>query len=200
MDCHFPTISTETLRALVVAAHARGKLAVVHVGSLADAEAAMHAGADGLMHLFVDREPDANFGQAGGRSITPSWCRRLGCCLRSAARRRGSHFCDKTAMAAVSDAVGKGEPGCRAFRSTKQTDLPRCDGIDCGVAGGTCANPCRDRRTEPGNLVWREPSGRDRAFECSGIDTCRSIDGGDCGAGTRLSSGRSRQDRAWVAS
>jgi imidazolonepropionase-like amidohydrolase len=59
---HFPTISKETLRALVAAAHARGKLAVVHVGSLADAEAAMDAGADGLMHLFVDREPDPEFG------------------------------------------------------------------------------------------------------------------------------------------
>jgi hypothetical protein len=55
--------SAETLRARVVAA---GKLAagvVVHVGALADAEAAPNAGADGLMHLFIDREPDAGFGQ-----------------------------------------------------------------------------------------------------------------------------------------
>ncbi len=60
---HFPTISTATLAALVTAAHARGKLAVVHVGSLADAEAALNANADGLMHLFVDREPDPGFGR-----------------------------------------------------------------------------------------------------------------------------------------
>lgn len=59
---HIPTISRETLAALVAAAHARGKLAVVHIGSLADARAAIAAGADGLAHLFVDRSPDAGFG------------------------------------------------------------------------------------------------------------------------------------------
>ncbi|MGI8771847.1 MAG: amidohydrolase family protein [Acidobacteriaceae bacterium] len=60
---HIPTITTETLTALVKAAHARGKLAVVHVGTLAGAEAALNANADGLMHLFVDREPDPGFGR-----------------------------------------------------------------------------------------------------------------------------------------
>ena len=58
-----PTVSTATLRALVRAAHARHKLAVVHVGTLADARAAIDAGADGLMHLFLDREPDPEFGR-----------------------------------------------------------------------------------------------------------------------------------------
>ena len=58
-----PTISRATLAALVRAAHARHKLAVVHVGTLADARMAIDAGADGLMHLFVDRAPDAEFGR-----------------------------------------------------------------------------------------------------------------------------------------
>jgi imidazolonepropionase-like amidohydrolase len=58
-----PTVSQATLVALVRAAHARGKLAVVHVGTLADARMAIGAGADGLMHLFVDRAPDAEFGR-----------------------------------------------------------------------------------------------------------------------------------------
>lgn len=58
-----PTISHATLAAVVRAAHARKKLAVVHVGTLADARAAIGAGADGLMHLFVDRAPDAEFGR-----------------------------------------------------------------------------------------------------------------------------------------
>ena len=53
----------ETLRALVAAAHKRGKLAVVHVGDLAGARAAIDAGADGLVHLFVDRDPDPEFGR-----------------------------------------------------------------------------------------------------------------------------------------
>ncbi len=58
-----PTVSRATLVAVVKAAHARKKLAVVHVGTLADAREAIDAGADGLMHLFVDRAPDAQFGK-----------------------------------------------------------------------------------------------------------------------------------------
>jgi imidazolonepropionase-like amidohydrolase len=58
-----PTISAETLKALVVAAHNRGKLAVVHVGSLDDANEAIDAGADGLAHLFLGKIPDAEFGK-----------------------------------------------------------------------------------------------------------------------------------------
>jgi imidazolonepropionase-like amidohydrolase len=58
-----PTVSQATLVAVVKAAHARKKLAVVHVGTLADGRMAIDAGADGLMHLFVDRAPDAQFGK-----------------------------------------------------------------------------------------------------------------------------------------
>jgi len=59
----WPTISKETLAALVAAAHQRGKLAVVHIGTLAGARDAIEAGADGLAHLFVDRAPDPEFGR-----------------------------------------------------------------------------------------------------------------------------------------
>jgi imidazolonepropionase-like amidohydrolase len=58
-----PTLSDATMRAVIAAAHKRGKLAVVHVGDLAGARAAIAAGADGLMHLFVDRDPDPEFGR-----------------------------------------------------------------------------------------------------------------------------------------
>jgi imidazolonepropionase-like amidohydrolase len=58
-----PTLSIPMMRAVIAAAHRRGKLAVVHVGDLAGARAAIDAGADGLAHLFVDREPDAGFGR-----------------------------------------------------------------------------------------------------------------------------------------
>jgi len=57
----FPTISEAVLRAAIEAAHARGTLAVVHVGRLADARAAVRAGADGLVHLWVDSVPDDAF-------------------------------------------------------------------------------------------------------------------------------------------
>jgi imidazolonepropionase-like amidohydrolase len=56
-----PTLSKETLAAVIAAAHQRGKLAVVHIGSLAGAREAIEAGADGLMHLFVDQAPDPQF-------------------------------------------------------------------------------------------------------------------------------------------
>ncbi|MFL5541122.1 MAG: amidohydrolase family protein, partial [Longimicrobiaceae bacterium] len=58
-----PTLSVETMRAVIAAAHRRGKLAVVHIGDLAGARAAIDAGADGLVHLFVDRDPDPEFGR-----------------------------------------------------------------------------------------------------------------------------------------
>lgn len=48
-----PTLDIATVRALIAAAHQRGKLAVVHIDTLADARAALEGGADGLVHLFV---------------------------------------------------------------------------------------------------------------------------------------------------
>jgi imidazolonepropionase-like amidohydrolase len=58
-----PTLDAATVAALVAAAHRHGKLAVVHVETLAAAREAIDAGADGLAHLFVDRMPDAGFGR-----------------------------------------------------------------------------------------------------------------------------------------
>jgi imidazolonepropionase-like amidohydrolase len=58
-----PTISKETVRAVVEAAHARGKLAVVHIASLQGARDAVEVGVDGLVHTFEDRPPDPDFGR-----------------------------------------------------------------------------------------------------------------------------------------
>jgi imidazolonepropionase-like amidohydrolase len=52
-DHHFNTLDLATVKAVIGAAHKRGKLAVVHISTLADARAALEAGADGLAHLFV---------------------------------------------------------------------------------------------------------------------------------------------------
>lgn len=57
----FPTLDAATVKALVVAAHKRGKLAVVHAQSLADATTAVEAGTDGLAHLFIDQDGGAAF-------------------------------------------------------------------------------------------------------------------------------------------
>jgi imidazolonepropionase-like amidohydrolase len=55
----WPSIDEATLRALINAAHRRNKLAVVHVSRASAARTALDARADGLMHMFVDRAPDA---------------------------------------------------------------------------------------------------------------------------------------------
>ena len=49
-----PTLSDGSVRAAIAAAHARGKLAVVHVATQRDATTALEAGADGLAHVFED--------------------------------------------------------------------------------------------------------------------------------------------------
>jgi imidazolonepropionase-like amidohydrolase len=56
-----PTLSPETLKAVIDAAHKRGKLAVVHIGKQQDARTAIGAGADGLAHLFADSSPAPDF-------------------------------------------------------------------------------------------------------------------------------------------
>src|SRR5580658_2920906 len=60
---HRPTLSKQTLAAAIAAAHRRGKLAVVHIATLQDAEEAIDAGADGLAHLFVGAKSDPGFGR-----------------------------------------------------------------------------------------------------------------------------------------
>ena len=58
-----PTLDRARLEAAIDAAHARGVLAVVHVGSYAHARMAIEAGADGLVHISADEAPDADFGR-----------------------------------------------------------------------------------------------------------------------------------------
>jgi imidazolonepropionase-like amidohydrolase len=58
-----PTLTKETLKALAAAAHKRGKLIVVHIGTLQQAIDAIEAGADGLAHLFVGPASSPDFGK-----------------------------------------------------------------------------------------------------------------------------------------
>lgn len=48
-----PTLDKPVVKALIEAAHKRGKLAVVHISNFADARTALELGADGLVHLFT---------------------------------------------------------------------------------------------------------------------------------------------------
>jgi imidazolonepropionase-like amidohydrolase len=58
---HRPTLSKETLKAVIDAAHRRGKLTIVHIGDQQGAKDAIEAGADGLAHLFADSSPTPDF-------------------------------------------------------------------------------------------------------------------------------------------
>lgn len=71
-----PTLDAATVRALVTAAHKRGKLAVVHVQKLRDALEAIDAGADGMVHLYFDAEGGEEFARkakAAGVFIAPTY-------------------------------------------------------------------------------------------------------------------------------
>lgn len=52
------SLDIATATALIEAAHRRGKLAVVHVSTEKDARAALEAGADALVHVFLGAAPD----------------------------------------------------------------------------------------------------------------------------------------------
>ncbi len=54
-----PTLDADTLSAAISAAHAHGKLAVVHTGTSEEAALAVDAGADGLVHVFRGEMPPA---------------------------------------------------------------------------------------------------------------------------------------------
>jgi len=58
-----PTLDEPTIAALVAAAHARGRLAVAHIGGERDARGAIAAGVDGLAHLFVGTTVSPDFGR-----------------------------------------------------------------------------------------------------------------------------------------
>jgi imidazolonepropionase-like amidohydrolase len=58
-----PTLDEKTVAALVTSAHARGTLAVAHIGNERYARSAIAAGVDGLAHLFVGPAISPDFGQ-----------------------------------------------------------------------------------------------------------------------------------------
>ncbi|MFC5551145.1 CIA30 family protein [Massilia aerilata] len=79
-DHHFNSLDRATVKAVIDAAHKRGKLAVVHISNLENARAALEAGADGLAHLFVadklsQEQADslARLAQAKGAFVVPTF-------------------------------------------------------------------------------------------------------------------------------
>lgn len=58
-----PTISNETMAAVIGAAHLREKLVVIHAATLQNCIDALNAGADGLAHLYFNDAYDPNLGR-----------------------------------------------------------------------------------------------------------------------------------------
>jgi imidazolonepropionase-like amidohydrolase len=57
-----PDTPVDVMKALIDAAHKRGKLALVHARSEAAAREAIEAGADGLMHVIIGKQAKKDFG------------------------------------------------------------------------------------------------------------------------------------------
>jgi len=62
-----PTLDAARVRAVVEAAHARGRLAVAHIGDADAALLALEAGVDGLVHVFADHAPPPDLGRIAAR-------------------------------------------------------------------------------------------------------------------------------------
>jgi len=96
------SISLATARAVIDAAHLRGKLAVVHIGNEQDARAVLDAGADGLVHLFPAASSDAvglaRLARSKGAFVIPTFT-----VLESMAGWRGDDLLANASLAGLLD-------------------------------------------------------------------------------------------------
>jgi imidazolonepropionase-like amidohydrolase len=120
-DHHFNSLDPATVKAVIDAAHKRGKLAVVHISTLANARAALEAGADGLAHLFLGakmtpEEADglARLAMSKGAFIVPTFS-----VLESMAGVKPRDILDDPAVAGLLDREERG------FLETGYGPVPR---------------------------------------------------------------------------
>ena len=143
-----PTLDAATVKALVDAAHARKRLAVVHVGTYAEAKTAIESGADGIVHLFRDRAPDPGFAamvKRRGAFVTPTLAvlRTLqGVKTAIAADPALAPFLDPAAknnLAATFGLHSVGEPGVEkaAIAGLRDAGVPILAGTDSPNPGTT---------------------------------------------------------------
>jgi len=98
----FKPLDLATVKALILAAHKRGKMAVVHISDEKDARAALEAGADGLVHLYTGESGDAaglaKLARAKGAFVIPTFA-----VLESMAAWRGDDLLADPALAGLLD-------------------------------------------------------------------------------------------------
>ncbi len=146
------SLDLATAKALIEAAHLRGKLAVVHVSNEQDARAALEAGADGLVHLFLGAAPDrqavdglARLARSKGAFVIPTFA-----VLESMAGVRGDDLLTDARLAALVDREGaatlKARYGAQArpqalaapkavTAALRKAGVPILAGTDAGNAG-----------------------------------------------------------------
>ncbi len=145
-----PTLSKETLQALAVAAHKRGKLLVVHIGTLQQAIDAINAGADGLAHLFVGPAAGPDFGKLAAAHhifVVPTLSVLNTICATKfdselAADSHIAPYLPPASLGAMQRTFGMtAKIGCEganeAIRQSKAANVPILAGTDAGNPGTT---------------------------------------------------------------
>ncbi|QOY95266.1 CIA30 family protein [Massilia sp. UMI-21] len=98
----FKSLDLATVKAVIAAAHMRGKLAVVHISNEQDARAVLEAGADGLVHLFpggsADAQGLARLARSKGAFVIPTFA-----VLESMAAYRGDDLLANPQFASLLD-------------------------------------------------------------------------------------------------
>ena len=118
------TLDLATVSALIEAAHARGKLAVVHVSTPVNARAALEAGADGLVHLYPGRDVQrkdidalAELARQRGAFVIPTFC-----VLESVAGIKADELIGDAALMALLD-QGQRAPLAKTYGARPAPDM-----------------------------------------------------------------------------
>ena len=148
---HLPTLSADTVKATIAAAHARHRITVIHIIKREDARQAIADGVDGLAHIFADQPADASIVQLALRNkafVIPT----LAVTSTIAGDAHGARLRADPALAPMlgtdqKTALGNGFPGAKhpqflanalaSVRMLHAAGVPILAGTDAGNPGTT---------------------------------------------------------------
>ena len=191
-----PMLSRRMLERLVAAAHARGKLAVVHILSEWQAREAIEAGADGLVHLFTGATVSPEFvGLAARRGVfvVPTLTVVYGGCGQAIGARIASRLVDPAVHPAGGARAGGDDVSGARRRVVRGDEI----GGARARAGGS-AGARGDGRAVAGADVRGGGARRAGAARGGGAHAGAGFDCGDVGGGEGVPALGSRADRGWV--